>query len=462
MSDIKARRNSLLKSSISINSIRTAVSKFTKGLVNSRETASQIVNRTRENNIFKQGIISKDNSFFRKRQENVRRKQREDELEASGITGAIKRQGTVIAQSTKGFLGRILDFFGIILIGWFVNTLPNIIKALGKLIDRVKKVIGFLTGFMNGVGDFLTSFGSGISEALQKLPKIDLLGINNKNKEDLELANNNLVRVSNDLIDVGNRYRGGGLSVGLNTEDGDELVISADDEKEEKKSETPVETPPPNSVDGKLKEEKEFTSPSASLSLNSKKSDDDSGDDSGDDLIKGIQNEPGYSEIKSSQAREKGETIDNKNLENQNKKDEEQEGKNIISDIKIRAEKFFGNIAQRQTDDLKAETLDKKDNSSTVSGALSTIKNVGEQLKDIDKDDKDKKITPTRRERTIFGRTKSKRNQVIIMEKPVVYDSTDASMSLSSGGGGLNNLGEFSFDNEKKITKKLQSVILNT
>ena len=105
---------------------------------------------------------------------------------------------------------------------------------MGKLIDRVKKVIGFLTGFMNGVGDFLTSFGSGISEALQKLPKIDLLGINNKNKEDLELANNNLVRVSNDLIDVGNRYRGGGLSVGLETEDGNELVISADDEKERK------------------------------------------------------------------------------------------------------------------------------------------------------------------------------------------------------------------------------------
>ena len=129
MSDIRARRNSLLKSSISINSIRTSVSKFTKGLVNSRETASQIVNRTRENNIFKQKSISNDNLFFRKRQENVRRKQREDELEASGITGVIKRQGNVIAQSTKGFLGRILDFFGIVLIGWFVNTLPNILKS---------------------------------------------------------------------------------------------------------------------------------------------------------------------------------------------------------------------------------------------------------------------------------------------------------------------------------------------
>ena len=29
-------------------------------------------------------------------------------------------------------------------------------------------------------------------------------------------------------------------------------------------------------------------------------------------------------------------------------------------------------------------------------------------------------------------------------------------------GGGLNNLGEFSFDNEKKITKKFQSIILST
>jgi len=456
MSDIRKRRNSLLKSSISINSIRTAVSKFTKGLVNSRETASQIVSRTRENNIFKQGIISKDNSFFKKRQENVRRKQREDELEASGITGAIKRQGTVIAQSTKGFLGRILDFFGIILIGWFVNSLPNIIKALGKLIDRIKKVIGFLSGFMEGVGDFLTSFGMGISEALQKLPKIDLLGIGNKNKEDLELANNNLVRVSNDLLDVGSVYNRGGRSVGLDREDGDYTIISDDDEKKEEKPETPVETTTPNPNDGKLKEEKQFTSPTVSSSLNSKKSD----DGSGDDLIKGIQNDPGYSDIKSAEARKKGETIDNKNLENENKKDQDEKGENIISNLKIRAEKFFGNIGQQQTNDLKAETLDKKDNSSMVSGAIATIKNVGEQLKDIDKD---KKITPTRREKTISGRTKSKRNQVIIMEKAIVTDNSSTSISGGgSGGGGLNNLGEFSFDNEKKITKKLQSVILNT
>ena len=455
MSDIKARRNSLLKSSISINSIRTSVSKFTKGLVNSRETASQIVNRTRENNIFKQKSISNDNLFFRKRQENVRRKQREDELEASGITGAIKRQGNVIAQSTKGFLGRILDFFGIILIGWFVNTLPNILKSLGNLINRIKKVIGFLTGFVDNVRDFLTGLGVGISEALQKLPKMDFLAMSNRNRENLELANNNLVRVSNDLIDVGREYSGGGISVGLKTADGDELIISADDEEKKKEEDQPkVEVIPSDSVDGKPKEEvKQFTSSPTTLSFNNKKS-----SDSDDKLIAGLQNESVYNDIKSAQSREKGETIDNKNFENEKEKDQNKEGESLISDLKIRAEKFFGNIAQRQTDDLNLETEQKKDDSSIVSGFFASIKKNVPETEQVDK-----KITPKKRERTITGRKKSKRNQVIIMEKAVAMN--DTSMSMSSGGSGskgLNNLGEFNFDNEKKITKKFQSVILNT
>ena len=454
MSDIRARRNSLLKSSISINSIRTSVSKFTKGLVNSRETASQIVNRTRENNIFKQKSISNDNLFFRKRQENVRRKQREDELEASGITGVIKRQGNVIAQSTKGFLGRILDFFGIVLIGWFVNTLPNILKSLGNLINRIKKVIGFLTGFVDNVRDFLTGLGVGISEALQKLPKMDFLAMSNRNRENLELANNNLNRVSNDLIDVGREYSGGGLAVGLERADGDYLIISADDEEKKKEEDPKVEVIPSDSVDGKPKEEvKKFTSSPTTLSLNNKKS-----NDSDDKLIAGLQNESVYNDIKSAQSREKGETIDNKNFENEKEKDQNKEGESLISDLKIRAEKFFGNIAQRQTDDLNLETEQKKDNSSIVSGFFASIKKNVPETEQVDKN-----ITPKRRERTITGRKKSKRNQVIIMEKAVAMNDTSMSMSSgSSGSKGLNNLGEFNINNEKKITKKFQSVILNT
>ena len=454
MSDIKARRNSLLKSSISINSIRSSVTKFTKGILKSRETASQIVSRTRENNIFKQKITSRDNMLFRKRRENVRRKQREDELEASGISGMIKRQGTVIAQSTKGFLGRILDFFGIVLIGWFVNSLPKILDGLGKLINRIKKITGFLTNFVTGVTDFLFSFGLGIAQALQKLPKIDLLGLGRKNEEDLELANNNLVRVSNDLIDVGNRYGKGGKAISLNRVDGkDDLIPVDQDQKEDNKVETQVETIPSDSVKGKPKEEiEQFSSVEPKLSLGKK-------DDSGDELIKGIQNESEYNNIKSAQSREKGNTIDTKNLENENEKEQDQEGGKLIADLKIRAEKFFGNIAQQQTEELNIETDQKKDNSSKLSGLIASVKEIQSENTEIDK-----KITPTPKNRTTVSRNfNKKRNQVIIMEKEVAMNNP--SMSVGGGGGksnGLNNLGGFNIENEKRVIKNLQSVILNT
>ena len=460
MSDIKARRNSLLKSSISINSIRSSVTNFTKGLFSSRETASEIVTKTRESNVFKQRLISRDNILFRKRRENVKRREREDELEASGISGMIKRQGSVIATSTKGFLGRILDFFGIILIGWFVTRLPKILDALGGLINRIKKVTGFLTNFVTGVTDFLFNFGLGIGQALQKLPKIDLLALNRKNQEELDLTNTNLVRVSNDLVDVGSEYNRGGRAVDLDKEDGDYSIIPSDGENKEKpnqtqtETQTKTETTTSDSVKGKPKEEiPNFKADDTKLSLNSKK------DDDGDELIKGIQNESEFKDIKSAQSREKGETIDNKNLENESKKDQDQEGKKTISDIKISAEKFFGNIAQQQTDVLKAETLDKKDNSSTISGVLSNIKQV---LPDTE--ETDKKITPTPKNRTTVSRNfNKKRNQVIIMEKAVAMNNPP--MSVGGGGGksnGLNNLGGFNVENEKRVIKNLQSVILNT
>ena len=141
------KRKSLLNSSLSINSIRDSVTNFSKSLRRSGIVASDIVKKTRQNNIFNQNTISKENEYFRKRRENVRRKEREDELESSSISGVTKKEGNIVSRSTKGFLGRILDFFGIILIGWFVNRLPEIIKAIRKVIDFIRKAVKFLTVF---------------------------------------------------------------------------------------------------------------------------------------------------------------------------------------------------------------------------------------------------------------------------------------------------------------------------
>ena len=190
MSEQRETRNSLFRSSISINSIRRSATQFSKSLTRTSVIASQIEKTTRQRNIFNQRSISKDNEYFRKRRENIRRKQREDELESSSITGVTKKEGNIVTRSTRGFLGRILDFFGIILIGWFVTKLPDIIKAIRKIIGFINKAVGFLTNFLDGVKEFLTGIGEGVKAAIDSFPKFDFLNFQKESEKTLKDTEN--------------------------------------------------------------------------------------------------------------------------------------------------------------------------------------------------------------------------------------------------------------------------------
>ena len=194
------KRKALLSSSLSINSIRDSVTNFSKSLRRSGVIASDIVKKTRQNNIFNQNTISKENEYFRKRRENVRRKEREDELESSSISGVTKKEGNIVSRSTKGFLGRILDFFGIILIGWFVNKLPEIIKAIRNVIKLIRKATGFLTGFLDGVKEFLSGIGTGIKTLIDTFPKLDLLNFKNESEKTLAETENRAKKINEEFF----------------------------------------------------------------------------------------------------------------------------------------------------------------------------------------------------------------------------------------------------------------------
>ena len=71
---ISSRRNSLRKSSISINSIRNTFTSFSKGITNAKQSSDDILKQTRETNLFKSKLIRKDGEFFAKRRENVNQK----------------------------------------------------------------------------------------------------------------------------------------------------------------------------------------------------------------------------------------------------------------------------------------------------------------------------------------------------------------------------------------------------
>ena len=135
---ISDRRDSLRKSSIGIESIRKSLVSLREGLVAVGRNSRELLKETRKTNQYKQKLIRQDAEFFKRRRENALRKQREDELEASTITGVTKRQGSLVQKSTRGFLGRILDFIGILLLGWAITNLPKIIAAFQKLFGLIQ------------------------------------------------------------------------------------------------------------------------------------------------------------------------------------------------------------------------------------------------------------------------------------------------------------------------------------
>ena len=164
-----------------------------------RRNADQAIKTIRQKNIFKRSLVRNDDLYFRKRQENIRRKDREDELEASSVQGAPKTQGTILGKSTRGFLGRILDFLGILLIGWAITNLPRIIQGIEGLIKRISSVTGILSLFVDGIKFVLGGIGSIITNALSSLMRFDFLSQKKEIEAGVEGATTGLASSVNEI-----------------------------------------------------------------------------------------------------------------------------------------------------------------------------------------------------------------------------------------------------------------------
>ena len=193
---IRSRRDSLSKSSLGIDSIRKSITSLSEGLVSIGKQSRELIKQTRRTNLLKSKLIRQDAEFFKKRRENVLRKQREDELEASSVTGVSKKQGNIIQRSTKGFLGRILDFVGTLILGWALINLPKIISAFQKLFGLINRVVSVFTGFISGMRIFFQSLGAGVDNFLSQINRFDFREDDKNIRETLDKTEQNLTKLN--------------------------------------------------------------------------------------------------------------------------------------------------------------------------------------------------------------------------------------------------------------------------
>ena len=165
---------------INLSKINKAVTGITETVRRSKVIIDSISEKVTKSNENIRNRISDATKLFQTRRQAARRKEREDLIEASGIGGAIKRTNKVISKSTRGFLGRILDFVATILIGWAIVNIPKIV-ALGKnLFKRMQKFFKIITGFTEGLTNFYTKFTTELSLIMSNLSQIDLQPISDQ------------------------------------------------------------------------------------------------------------------------------------------------------------------------------------------------------------------------------------------------------------------------------------------
>jgi len=460
---IRARRDSLLKSSISIKSMRDSVAAFNKGLQLAKKNAAEIVKNTKESNIFKRSLISKDNNFFRKRQENIRRKDREDEIEAVSLSGAVKRRGTILAKSTRGFLGRMLDFVGILLIGWALINLPKIIKALRGLINLIRKVTGILGSFINAIKDIVVGIGTVISDAISKLPSFDFEKNKRGIEENLERASGGLTRLDRQLVQSGNDF----------TDFGDELDQQYEQELRDAENEGLIEGTPSTSdgvKDGNQNEKDAIKGYQEQIGFNVDnivKGDKQERQEETKDPIENIKprktstenvevEEPKIDvnkilddEIKKSNVDPKGEfdkqasnQINNLNIKPTDTGNDEINEFNKRRNELILQRKYGGTGRPITVGD---ETFNPGDKGYTE--AINMIQSVTK---------KSGAIVPIKRERSksVRRNKKKKGDTIFIVEKKVPVNNMQPMMANAGSNLGLNNLGEF---DDNKTLLKLQS-----
>ena len=162
-----------MRSTINLDSINKSLSGLTESIKGAQKQSEQISENVQKRNREKREGLSMSSKLFARRRDNQRRREKEDLLEASGVMSSLRAGRRMIQRTTKGFLGRILDFLATVLIGWTVMNLPKIIKLAEGVMKRLKKYFDVLNKFVSNTQLFFTDLGNKFKEVLTLLTAVN-------------------------------------------------------------------------------------------------------------------------------------------------------------------------------------------------------------------------------------------------------------------------------------------------
>ena len=179
-----------MRSIINLNNINRSLSSLGRSVQGAIKRTENISDNINKRNLDKKESISMSKEFFAKRRDLQRRREKEELLEAGGVLGVLRSSQRSIRKTTKGFLGRILEFVGKLILGWAILNLPKIIKITQDVIKRMQKYFAILTRFVNDIALLFTDFRNKITEIATTLLPFDFEKFSNNVKTFMDRIRN--------------------------------------------------------------------------------------------------------------------------------------------------------------------------------------------------------------------------------------------------------------------------------
>jgi len=127
---------------------------------------------TMKRNKIKDKVFDRYLRFKKYKKEKKKRQEEESQLEQQKKPQEDQKEKKT-RKSTSMF-DKLMEFLGLILIGWITNKLPQIIDFVKKVVDTIKNIVNGFKNFFGGIVGFFQTIGKVIGKAFDAISNLKI------------------------------------------------------------------------------------------------------------------------------------------------------------------------------------------------------------------------------------------------------------------------------------------------
>lgn len=185
----------------SINSITKSISSTRSSLSSTNSSIGRIQKIVETKTKVRNDLFFRNQIIEKRRREASKRKEYEDQIEASRVTTNFQSGLRVASSSSQGPLSRILSFLGYMGAGWIIENLPTWIAMGQEFIARMKKAGELIYSIPQTMWRILQGFGNVLKAVGTNIRNLDFTDSSNEVRNSFTQLNDTIDLLGTQIVD---------------------------------------------------------------------------------------------------------------------------------------------------------------------------------------------------------------------------------------------------------------------